>query len=479
MDSKRPPLAGNIDSSTMIHDDDCERMVLGTLLSSPGTIADVRDHLSPQCFYSPQYQEIYEAITSVDNRGEEINFISVCATLSKMGSLVGPEDICTLMQCYTLGNLTTYALRLKELDIRRGFWEMGRYLMQNGVSETEDIADVQEESHRRLVGLFSSVSADIHTLGESYNALREQIQRNRENTGRVYGTPTGFREIDFRGGLIPTDLIIIAGETSNGKTAFALSLAVNAIKAGHPVAIYSMEMSSIQLTARIAAMESGVGSRELLQNSLPADKIRSVDRAMSALPMELCYFDDDATSSFDKIASSIRSMVLRHGIKGAIVDYLQILNVNMKSANKEQAMGEVARRLKNLAKELDIWIIALSQLNRDRDNPRPTLNRLRDSGQIGEAADLIALIWRPSLCGRPGIRYPEPYSTVSTQGTAMIDFAKGRNTGIYSFICGFNAETTSFYDIDPLSLPRHRSDTSPTTASDCNDDPPPDAPLPF
>ena len=146
-----------------------------------------------------------------------------------------------------------------------------------------------------------------------------------------------------------------------------------------------MEMSNIQLAARIAAMQSGIGSLSLLQDSLPGDKVAAVDRAMDALPTDLCYFDDDATSSFDKIAASIRSMVLRHGIKGAIVDYLQILNVNMKSANKEQAMGDVARRLKNLAKELGIWIIALSQLNRDKDNPRPSLNRLRDSGQIGEA----------------------------------------------------------------------------------------------
>ena len=115
-------------------------------------------------------------------------------------------------------------------------------------------------------------------------------------------------------------------------------------------------------------------------------------------------------------------------------------------------MGDVSRRLKNLAKELNIWIIALSQLSRDRDNPRPNLNRLRDSGQIGEAADLIALVWRPEVL-QVRTSYPEPFRDVSTHGTAMIDVAKGRNTGIYSFICGFNADTTCFYDIPSRELP--------------------------
>lgn len=152
-----------------------------------------------------------------------------------------------------------------------------------------------------------------------------------------------------------------------GKTAFATALAMSAIKHGHPIAFYSLEMTNMQLAARVAAMHSGVNSRSILQDKLTDDKINSVYRTIESLPANICYFDDDATSSFDKIASSIRTLYLKHGIKGAVVDYLQILNVNMRATNKEQAMADAARRLKNLAKELGIWIIALSQLNRDRD----------------------------------------------------------------------------------------------------------------
>lgn len=435
-----------------IHDENYERAVLGTLLVSSNAVSEVREHLSANCFYNPKHQMVYEAIRNIDNEGGSVNFMTVNAELSKAGSNVSVDDLIDLMQSSMVGSVLDYALRLKELDIRRQLWELGHKLIKAGTTETDDVIDVQEEARNALTRIFSSTTVDVHTLSDAYGELQTQMTRNRQFGGETYGTPTGFREIDRRGGLAPTDLIVVAGETSMGKTSFATALAMNAIKAECPIAFYSMEMSNVQLAARIAAMESGINSRSILQDGLPDDKLSDVNRAMQALPMNLCYFDDDATASFDKIAASIRTLVLKRGIKGAVVDYIQILNVNMKSVNKEQAMGEVSRRLKNLAKELDIWIIILSQLNRDKDRPQPTLDRLRDSGQIGEAADSIMLIYRPSA--KPGhLRYPAPYDGVSTQNTAFINVAKGRNTGIYSFICGFNGKTTCFYDLDQNALP--------------------------
>jgi replicative DNA helicase len=138
-------------------------------------------------------------------------------------------------------------------------------------------------------------------------------------------------------------------------------------------------------------------------------------------------------------------MKLRYDIKGIVVDYLQILNVNQSNKmSPEQAMAQAARRLKNLAKELDIWVVALSQLNRDKDNPVPTVNRLRDSGQIVEAADVVILVYRPEVSERT--QYPQPYADYSVKDTALIKVAKGRNTGPYSFICRFDAEKTLFVD---------------------------------
>jgi replicative DNA helicase len=140
-------------------------------------------------------------------------------------------------------------------------------------------------------------------------------------------------------------------------------------------------------------------------------------------------------------------MKKRYDIEGVMIDYLQILNVNMKGTNKEQQMGDVARRLKNLAKDLDIWVIALSQLNRDHQNPEPTLNRLRDSGQIAEAADIVCLVYRPEVYGR---RYSGEFAGKETEGTAQLNFAKGRNIGMMKFLCGFDAATTNFYNVEEV-----------------------------
>jgi replicative DNA helicase len=148
-------------------------------------------------------------------------------------------------------------------------------------------------------------------------------------------------------------------------------------------------------------------------------------------------------------------MKIKYGIKGVIVDYLQILNVNMKGANKEQQMGDVARRLKNIAKELDIWVIALSQLSRDSQNPAPSIARLRDSGQIAEAADMVILIYRPEIYGK---KYPDEFSDKSTENTALIDVAKGRNTGLMKFLVGFDSKTTNFYEMDRVPIYEYKTE---------------------
>lgn len=275
------------------------------------------------------------------------------------------------------------------------------------------------------------------------------------------GTPTGFDKIDGKtGGLQKSDLIIIAGETSAGKTSMAVSMMKNAAIAGAKIAMYSMEMKKEQITSRIISMISGIPSNVILYSPLSGMQLENVDRAVDTVSKMQIYFDDRSTSNIDTIISSIRQMKFKNGIDGAVVDYLQILNVNMKGSNKEQQMGEVARRLKNLAKDLDIWIIALSQMNRDNLNPVPTLARLRDSGQIAEAADIVMLIYRPEVKGK---RYPDEFSDVDTKGTAMIDIAKGRNIGLLKFICGFNAASTHFYDLNiiPISSNSTEDDNNP------------------
>ncbi|UVV76770.1 hypothetical protein NXW84_01165 [Bacteroides fragilis] len=267
-------------------------------------------------------------------------------------------------------DLYQYAARLHDLTIRRKFWDIGQYLVSNSYSEAEDILDVTNSVSDELASLFKSSSTTITTINDGLESVYGMINENLAGNKPLTGTPTGFEKIDVKsGGLQKSDLIIIAGETSQGKTSLAVSIMRNAAYYGAKIAMYSMEMKKEQITARILSMESGVPANQIMYSRLTDSQIQAIDKGIGKVSGKGIYFDDRSTSNIDTIISSIRYMKLKFGIDGAIVDYLQILNVNMKGANKEQQMGDVARRLKNLAKELDIWIIALSQLNRDNINP--------------------------------------------------------------------------------------------------------------
>ncbi len=190
--------------------------------------------------------------------------------------------------------------------------------------------------------------------------------------------------------------------------------------------------------------------------TLSASRLKAVDVATAGVEGMPVFFDDRSGSTLESILASIRTMRARHGIRDAVVDYLQILSVNAREANREQQMGEAACRLKNLAKDLGVWIIAVSQLSRDKADPVPSLSRLRASGQIAEAADVVILVYRPGAEGRE--RYPEPFGRVSVRDTALIDVAKGRNIGTMKFIAGFDGATASFRDIGEVPLAGERAE---------------------
>ncbi|MGL5938228.1 MAG: replicative DNA helicase, partial [Phocaeicola sp.] len=283
----------------------------------------------------------------------------------------------------------------------------------------------------------------ITTLDAAFEQLNTTISKNLANEKVVTGTCTGFEYIDSRGGLQGSDLIIVAGQTSNGKTSFANAIILNALKKDEAIFFLSMEMTSKQVAARLAAMECGISSKQLLYGKLTNEQISKFDKGLVSLLRKPLYFDDKNTATIENILSSIRYMVAKHDVKGVVIDYLGLIKFG-KSGTKEQAVGDAARDLKNLAKELDIWIVVLVQLNRNTTEPIPTLDRLRDSGQIAEAADMVILVYRPEIYNK---QYPTPHKDVSTRNTAQITIAKGRNVGIGSFICGFIPELTKFYEL--------------------------------
>lgn len=434
----------------LVHDRDCERTLLNSLLQRPPLLHEVREHLTPECFHDLRLQDMFEAMVAIADRGDPLSYITLNAELQKCQSLVDLDFITDMMFGDTVTDVVTYALRLKDLACRRRLWEVGKRLVQAGISEADDILDVQMNARDELDNLLVSGTTGFTTLADKFAELKEIIMRNRSGCPVVAGTPTGYSELDRRGGLMPSALTVIAGESSHGKTAFAMSLVVSAICNGCGVAVYTMEMTALELTARITAMRSGVSSLALMQRPLFDIQAANVDAGMASLPMDRLFFDEKTTSGIDSILASIRTMKLKHGIGGVVVDYIQILNVNMHSANVEQQMASVARRLKNIALELDIWVLCLSQLNRDRNNPYPTLARLRDSGQIAEAADNVMFVFRPEESNCAVKKYPEPFEQATISGTAMINVAKGRNIGTFRFLCGFRKETTEFYELSTI-----------------------------
>lgn len=438
-------------SATLVQDIPCEECVLGSILQDNSVFDEYRDQLTPTCFYKPQHEEIFKAICSVRERGETADLITTLAELQKHETEITPYDITRISGQGIRADIPVYVARLKDLDASRKIWLIAKKLEPIGTSEHDNIESILEEARTALNDVYSGGKKNIFTLEDAISELYDQVNSNASENGAMTGTYTGFDFLDNKGGLQGGNLVVIAGATSQGKTSFANSISLNAIKTGKKVAFYSMEMSKKEIASRIVSSASRISSSKLLYSPLSEGEFMLMDRGVGNLNdcMKNLFFDDRSTSNIDTILSSIRSMKIKHGIDGVVIDYLQILNVNMKNQNKEQAMGDVARRLKNLAKELDIWIIALSQLNRDSQDPVPSINRLRDSGQIAEAADVVMLVYRPEYYGKP---FPQPFVQYDTKGKAIIDVCKGRNIGVGKFLCGFLAETTHFYQLDEAEL---------------------------
>lgn len=432
----------------LVNDPKAEQYVIGSLLVDPTAYTLVSQYLDEDCFYDPMCRDIWKAVDNMGKQGMPIDVISVSAELSKQKSNVTALDLMNISaQIASSAHVEYHAIRLQDLGRRRKLWVVGQQLSKVGLSEEILTADAHQEAIESIGGVFEKADG-VFTLDDAMNSLNEIMVKNATVGGVTTGTKTGMERFDEKGGLQKSDLIIVAGETSQGKTSLALCMTRHAIENGAKVAFYSMEMTKEQLTARLLSAKTNIPANNILYSgSLTPSEIRMIDDARGKLPGENLFFDDKSTSNIDSILLSIRMLKMQKDIDGAVVDYLQILDIISRSTSfsREQAMGDAARRLKNLAKELNIWIIALSQLSRDSNCPEPNLNRLRDSGQIGEAADVVILVYRAEYYNRA---YPAPFDNKDdypTDGTAMIDVAKGRNIGTFKFFMGFNKNTTNFF----------------------------------
>ena len=297
-----------------------------------------------------------------------------------------------------------------------------------------------QQRYSKLAGFDTGKVKHISTVLAELTGL---IDRNLTGKFELTGIPTGFDQFDkFSNGLQNGDLIIIAGETSNGKTSLALNIGQYASKTTN-IGVFSYEMVDRQLAARMLSAESFVSSKEILYSRLSSEQLDKVNVGIGKLAESQIYIYDAESSNYDYLERSIRSLVINQNIGLVIIDYLQLIKIGgNRYMSKTEQMAEIANSLKNLAKTLNIPILLLSQLTRDKNNPMPTLVRLKGSGDIENAADIVWFVWRPELYNRDDFTCINDTYTARKNSHHII--AKGRNIGITEFVLGFEKEITMF-----------------------------------
>lgn len=415
-----------IDTSKL-HSTETEVDVIAACIMEPAMFESVREIMSRDLFQDYDCGKAYDAMCKIADEGKHPDFVEMTGILSK-----DKVSVQRFISDHQLGyELTKQRIYfLQDLSIRRrlaAIFYKGEAMVCDPTITIEDVQSLLNEFEEAI----NNNSGDLVQLfTKELGGLINDVAERKEEKGER-GIMTGLRLFDSRFGWHGGDLIIIAGETSMGKSTLATTIAYNMASAGVPVAYYSLEMSSRQLVARIIARVTEVSSSTLLYGKLSDNEYDRVYDSTLKLKNLPIYFDENSKVSFPKICSSIRMMRKRYGVRVAFIDYLQIL-ANGRGDNREQLIGDMARDLKRLAVETDTVIVALSQLARDRQNKEPSLNRLRGSGQIEEACDVGVLIHRSNL----------------RSDDAKIYIAKGRNIGLATERVKFNSSLSYFCDYE-------------------------------
>ncbi len=438
----------------IVHDSAMEKEIIGILILYKNAFDDSADILSEELFYEHLHQVLYKSIKAMHLAGDEVNVNTLNSYFlknpaKKEGVDISIGEIITCCQTVSTDwGFSTYCTRLKDLWQRRKMLDIGQRLVTVGFSEVGDTEEIRKEAEEAIKSLDDSPNTNIISVSGALAKVNEIVEANL-NGSRENGLLTGFSFLDNRGGFQFCDLIVVGAEMSSGKTSLALDLATNIANNGNPVAFYSAEMMSHQLAARMICRDSGLSYMHLMQDGLSQEELSIFDQAIGKNEKLPIYFDDSSSMSLDRIVSSIRTMVRKKKVKMAVLDYLQVIQNNEKRQNgtEEQFFGYAARKFKNLAKELNIVIILLSQLARDNDNHEPELRRIRGSGQIAEAADMVLLIYRPELYNR---KYSGSHGRINPKGTALIKMAKGRNVGVGDFIVGFDERKMHFFELQSI-----------------------------
>mgnify|MGYP000760588470 FL=1 len=441
------------------HDDDLESVILGACLTETTAMVLVGDKLSPEMFYETKFGEIYSALLSMYHSGKAIDLVTVRAELASRGKLEavgGAYELVRLAgRVASSAHLEYHALILRQMYIRREMIAGLHTLLASAADESVDLSDALADLHR-LAGHLESGAVSNNCLRDMERLMQDTLEqmdkRVENNRNGITGIPTGLRELDrLTAGWQQGDLNIIAARPSVGKTAFALHLALAAGRAGKHVLVNSLEMQGERLGDRwLCAQAANVDAGHLKTGLLDAGERQQAleaARLLSALPV---YVDDNPKMSMDHIRSSALLQKSKGRCDLLIIDYLQLCEMKsgQKNRNREQEVAEASRKAKLIAKELDIPVILLCQLNRDcetRADHRPALSDLRESGAIEQDADVVMLLYRPAFYGIP----TERKSKYPSEGLGVVIVAKHRNGETGDVYFGHNTSMTKIGEYVP------------------------------
>lgn len=424
------------------HNLEAEQTILGSILINNDALNQVVDILSGEDFYRETHTQIFEGMLTLYNRDDPVDLITLSQVLKERGALdkVGGTDyLASLAEATsTSAGIMYHAKIVKDLSTRRSLIGHCARISESCfefTNDTDEVLDLAEQS------IFEIAERNIDTSFLPLNeVVKNSFKKIETTTGsNITGISTGFTDFDnLTSGLQPSDLIIVAGRPSMGKTALALNIAFNAAledKVG--VAVFSLEMSSLQLGIRLLGCDAMIDAWKLRKGALQDDDyLRLTDSAnrLSELPI---YIDDSSALSALEIKAKARRLKKKHNISLVIIDYLQLMQSKKAVESRQLEISDISRSLKALAKDLDISVVAVSQLNRkveDRPNKRPMLADLRESGAIEQDADLILFIYREEMYNR----------TEENKGKAELIVAKHRNGPTGSVNLTFREKYTKF-----------------------------------
>jgi replicative DNA helicase len=434
-----------------------EEAVLGAIMLEKDAYSLITDILKPESFYDSKHQKIFSAIVDLAVKQEPIDMLTVTEQLKKRGELDevgGPVYISNLTtKMASTAHLEYHARIIAQKALARELITFTSNIQTQAFDESSDVEELMQQAEGQLFELSQqNLKKDVTQINPVIREAMSQLKESAAKKGGLTGLASGFTALDkITSGWQKSDLIIIAARPAMGKTAFVLSMAKNmAVDFGNAVAIFSLEMSNVQLVNRLIVNVCELPGEKVKSGNIADFEWTQIDKKLSDLYDKPLYIDDTPSLSVFELRTKARRLVREHGVKCIIIDYLQLMNASgMSFGSREQEVSTISRSLKGLAKELNIPIIALSQLNRSvesrqgAEGKRPQLADLRESGAIEQDADMVCFIHRPEY-----YKMTEDDKGNSLIGLAEIIIAKHRNGAVGDVRLRFKAEYAKFMNID-------------------------------